>query len=90
MGKKNGGNFPVANLKKLIHCLQELQNERFALSEFFSETKQFPVQRRSERRILCNSHLKIGIKICDIQEASQLLRVSLPFPWFSISSKSFY
>ena len=66
MGKKDGGNCPVANLKKLIHCLRELQNETFALPEISSETKQFPVQCRSERRILCNSHLKIGNKICEI------------------------
>ena len=68
--------------KKLIHCLQALQNGRFALSEISSETKRFPVQHRSQRRILCNFPLQMVIKICEIQVASQPLRVSLPLCWF--------
>ena len=73
-----------------IHTLRALQNGRFALSEISSGKKRFPVQDRSQRRLLCNSSQQTVIKICEIQVVRQPLRVSLPLFWFRASSKSFY
>ena len=95
VGKKDGGNRPLINLKKLncIYPLGALQNGSFALSEIFtlfSRTKQLPVKDRSQRRLLFNFSLQTVIKICEIQVVNQLLLVCLPLFWFRACFKSFY
>ena len=66
-----------------IHLLLALQNERFALREISFGTKRFPVQDRSQRRLLSNCSQQTVIKIC-------LCFMPLPLFWFRDSSKRFY
>ena len=73
-----------------IHPLRALQNGRFALPEISFGTKRFPVQDRSQRRLLSNCSQQIVIKIYQIPEVRQPLRVSLPLFLFRDSSKRFY
>ena len=58
--------------------------------EISSGTKRFPLQERSQRRLLCNYSQQTVTKICEIPVLRQPLRVSLPLFWFKASSKSFY
>ena len=72
-----------------IHPLRAFKNGRFALFGISSGTKRFPVQDRSQRRLLCNLSQQTVIKICEIEVVKQRLRVSLPLFWFRQAPKVF-
>ena len=73
-----------------IQPLRAIQKRRFSLSEISSGAKRFPWQDRSQKGLFCNFSQQTVIKISEIQVVRQPLRVSVPFFWFRVSSKSFY
>ena len=90
VGKTDGGNRLVTNLKKLYTFIPYEYFEKKCLHglNFLLEKKRFPVQDRSQRLSLRNPSQQTIIEICEIQVVRQPLRVSLPL--FRVSSKSFH